>query len=221
MSGENNKSFWTTLPGILTGIAAIITAIGGILLALNTLGAFDNNGNGGVSPPKIESFGASPEEISSGQGSTLSWSVSDATEISIDPDIGSVSLRGSRTVRPVETTTYTLTASNDAGSVDATTVIFVNENVELPTIESFDANPDSIVSGDSATLSWSVSDATEISIDPNVGSVSPNGSVSVSPTKTTTYTLTATNDAGSVDATAVVSVNKEVELPTRPLYSLF
>ncbi|HIH95392.1 TPA: hypothetical protein HA338_15655 [Methanosarcina acetivorans] len=207
------------MPGILTGIAAIITAIGGILLALNTLGAFDNNGNGGVSPPTIESFGASPEEITSEQGSTLSWSVSDATEITIDPDIGSVSLRGSRTVRPVETTTYTLTASNDAGTVDATTVIFVSENEELPTIESFDADPEEIVSGDSATLSWSVSDATEITIDHNIGSVSPNDSISMSPTKTTTYTLTATNDAGSVDDTAVVSVNENVEPPTRTEYS--
>lgn len=31
---EKKSSFWTTLPGILTGIAAIITAIGGIYIAL-------------------------------------------------------------------------------------------------------------------------------------------------------------------------------------------
>lgn len=44
MGGESDKSFWVTLPGILTGIAAIITAIGGILLALHTAGYFDSDG---------------------------------------------------------------------------------------------------------------------------------------------------------------------------------
>jgi hypothetical protein len=42
MSDENNQknagSFWTTLPGCLTGIAAVITAIGGILTILYTVG---------------------------------------------------------------------------------------------------------------------------------------------------------------------------------------
>ena len=32
---DNKKSFWTSLPGILTGIAAVIVAVGGILAAYN------------------------------------------------------------------------------------------------------------------------------------------------------------------------------------------
>lgn len=43
MAGENDKSFWTTLPGILTGIAAVLTAVGGVLLALHTTGYFTEN----------------------------------------------------------------------------------------------------------------------------------------------------------------------------------
>lgn len=39
MSNKNEeKSFWSTVPGILTGIAAIISAIGGLVLALNAAG---------------------------------------------------------------------------------------------------------------------------------------------------------------------------------------
>jgi len=39
MSNNNEeKSFWSTLPGILTGIAAILTAIGGLIIALNAAG---------------------------------------------------------------------------------------------------------------------------------------------------------------------------------------
>ncbi|MCK4819114.1 hypothetical protein KA005_25300, partial [bacterium] len=36
-----NKSFWTTLPGILTGVAGVISAIGGLLLVLHSIGAID------------------------------------------------------------------------------------------------------------------------------------------------------------------------------------
>lgn len=37
-STEKEKSFWKTVPGLLTGIAAIITAISGFLVALSTTG---------------------------------------------------------------------------------------------------------------------------------------------------------------------------------------
>ena len=35
---DSKKSFWTTLPGILTGLAALITAIGGVIVALHSSG---------------------------------------------------------------------------------------------------------------------------------------------------------------------------------------
>lgn len=35
---KSDKSFWTTLPGILTGIAGIITAIAALIAALNAAG---------------------------------------------------------------------------------------------------------------------------------------------------------------------------------------
>jgi hypothetical protein len=36
---NDKKSFWTTLPGILTGIAAVITATGGVVATLYQVGA--------------------------------------------------------------------------------------------------------------------------------------------------------------------------------------
>lgn len=36
----DEKSFWTTLPGIITGIAGILTAITGLIVALNGAGLF-------------------------------------------------------------------------------------------------------------------------------------------------------------------------------------
>jgi hypothetical protein len=37
------KSFWTTLPGIITGLAAIVTAVTGLVVALNGAGLFNKS----------------------------------------------------------------------------------------------------------------------------------------------------------------------------------
>jgi hypothetical protein len=76
-----------------------------------------------------------------------------------------------------------------------------------PTINSFTANPASITSGASSTLTWAATGATTIAVTPGTfTSTSPSGSTSVNPTATTTYTLTATNASGSATSTAKVTV---------------
>jgi len=76
----------------------------------------------------------------------------------------------------------------------------------VPIINSFSADPSTITVGESSTLSWSVTDATSVTIDNGIGTVALSGTTAVSPTTTTTYTLTATNTAGSVTATTTVMV---------------
>jgi Putative Ig domain len=76
-----------------------------------------------------------------------------------------------------------------------------------PTVTSFTANPASIKSGSSSTLSWVTSGATSLAVTPGtLTSVSANGSTSVSPISTTTYTLSATNASGTTTSTATVTV---------------
>lgn len=79
-----------------------------------------------ASAPVINSFTASPGNIASGSSSTLSWSISGAATATIDQGIGDVALTGTRVVSPAMTTTYTLTASNEAGSVTATAQVIVS-----------------------------------------------------------------------------------------------
>ncbi|GLR11396.1 hypothetical protein GCM10007907_01860 [Chitinimonas prasina] len=78
----------------------------------------------GASQPSIQSFGATPANITAGQSSTLSWQSSHATSLSISPGVGLVS-GNSVAVAPVTTTTYTLTASNAAGTITASTTVTV------------------------------------------------------------------------------------------------
>jgi hypothetical protein len=75
-----------------------------------------------------------------------------------------------------------------------------------PTINSFTATPPSLpAGGGSVTLQWDVKDATTLVIDNGVGAVTGT-SKTVSVTSSKTFTLTATNDGGSVTQSTSVSV---------------
>jgi RHS repeat-associated protein len=165
--------------------------------------------------PTINSFLVNPDTIESGQSSTLSWSITNATSALIDQGIGSVdAASGSTSVSPSTTTTYTLTATNAGGYVTAQVTLTVNA-VGPPAIVSFTVNPGTISPEESSTLSWSITNATSASIDMGVGSVnSVAGSTSVSPPSNTTYTLTANNGMGP--STAQVTVIVSGTLPPDP-----
>jgi peptidoglycan-associated lipoprotein len=75
-----------------------------------------------------------------------------------------------------------------------------------PRIDSFTVEPSSIQRGQSATLSWAVANATDMSIDQGLGGIGANGSRQVSPANTTTYTLTASNAGGMATRSATVTV---------------
>ncbi len=72
---------------------------------------------------------------------------------------------------------------------------------------SISATPNTIDKGQSTTLAWQTTNATDVSID-GVGAVQPNGSQSVSPADSTTYTLTAKGAGGTQTATTRVTVNQ-------------
>lgn len=77
--------------------------------------------------------------------------------------------------------------------------------VATPTILSFAATPETVRSGQPVTLSWSTQNATSVVIS-NVGSQPASGTVTVNPTQTTTYTLTAMSGAQTVTASVTVTV---------------
>lgn len=162
---------------------------------------------GNVQPPTIESFNANPETVISGENITLSWSVSDAIHVTITPEIGEVELSGSTSVSPAENTTYTLTATNKDGE-NVTGVVTVC-CLKKPKIISFEANPAEISSGENSTLSWSVSGDADVTVTPEIGDVPLIGSKIVNPTTTTTYTITATNEAGNDSVTRVITVRQK------------
>ena len=85
-----------------------------------------------------------------------------------------------------------------------------------PMIANFTAEPSTIERGGSSMLRWSVSNATDISINQGIGRVDANGSRSVYPSNTTTYTLTANGPGGSVESSATVNVTVPMQTPVVP-----
>ena len=74
-----------------------------------------------------------------------------------------------------------------------------------PTV-SLQASPTAVEKGDAATLSWTSTDATQLTIAPDVGTVPAEGQKSVSPAASTTYTITASGPGGSATASARITV---------------
>ena len=80
------------------------------------------------------------------------------------------------------------------------------EAIPAARITSFTAEPRTIERGQSATLRWAVANATDMSIDQNLGAVTASGSRQVFPSQTTTYTLTAVGPTGQDSRSVTVEV---------------
>jgi hypothetical protein len=85
-----------------------------------------------------------------------------------------------------------------------------------PVIVNFNVSHTEIKTGESATLSWEVEGVTSVTIDQGIGDVAASGNITVSPTSTTTYTLTATNLAGTETQSLTLTVGK-LRMPTIPM----
>jgi peptidoglycan-associated lipoprotein len=82
-----------------------------------------------------------------------------------------------------------------------------------PTV-TLNAAPSTVKSGDTVTLTWTSTDATDADIEPGVGKVALQGSTPVNPTESTTYTITATGPGGSATATARVTISAPETAPS-------
>ncbi|MCU1284521.1 MAG: pyrrolo-quinoline quinone [Acidobacteriales bacterium] len=148
---------------------------------------------------------ASPDTIASGDSSTITWTITGATSATMD-GVGTIPLTGSQKVSPTASTTYRITAVGAGGSTSKTTTVTVAAFGDF----TFTANPNNISPGQSATLAWSSTDATSVTIDNNVGTFGPTGSVSVSPKVTTSYSAVASSPSGSKMLSAKVIVSPPV-----------
>ncbi|MBN1691372.1 MAG: membrane lipoprotein lipid attachment site-containing protein [Dehalococcoidia bacterium] len=177
----------------------------------------------------IAKFQALPSTIQAGSSSMLEWEVNNATSVNIDHGVGPVPTRGTWQVSPVETTTYTLSATSKRGTCTSTAQVIVQGNIaeaiaasfNLPVVEVFKAEPANIGPEQTAVLSWEVTNSFDVEIRPGLTIIPPKGSVEVSPAFTTTYQLTTTNENGALIATTTLTVSGSPPDEETPVIEFF
>lgn len=152
---------------------------------------------------RVVSFTAAPSTIKAGESANLIWETENAQKVTIS-GIGQVNPTGTLSVSPKETTTYTITVTNQTGETNSTVTITVDQGTS-PKIGTFTSTLVEIGEGEAATLTWQVEGADSVEIT-DLGKVAPSGSAIVRPTETRTYTLTAKNKNGTSTAGVTIKV---------------
>lgn len=86
---------------------------------------------GPTAPPTVQ-IGAEPSVVERGASFTLSWDSTGAESLIIDHGVGTVSTSGSSQITPEQSTTYTATATNPAGSTSASARVTVTAPPTTP-----------------------------------------------------------------------------------------
>jgi len=166
-----------------------------------------------TNPAPTVTIVANPTSIVSGSSSTLTVVATNATQVTVTGGTSPYTLPligGTQLVTPTTTTTYTATATGAGGSISAPATVTVTAvSTPAPTV-TITANPTSIVSGNSSTLTVAATNATQVTVTGTDGTTYTlpviGGTQVVSPTATATYTAAATGTGGNASATAVVTV---------------
>jgi OmpA family/PKD domain len=122
-----------------------------------------------------------------------------------------VTLTGATTSKPTftaatgQTYNFLLTVKDDHGGQGQASVRISTSAANRAQILSFIAAPAQIAAGQAATLTWKTQNADTANIA-GIGNVAVNGSLTVSPTQTTTYTLTARNSVNDETSSVTVTV---------------
>jgi len=187
---------------------------------------------------------ASRTQINVGEATQLKWTSTEAPVVDIS-GLGKVAVAGEQGVQPLHDTTYNLTAAGPGGTATSSASVAVNTAIQA----SLDVSPREVtyhrvgntMPGPSkATLSWSTSNASSVNLE-GMGQVTAAGSrpIEVTPQKSTvgpidetfTYTLHATNAAGtsetrtarlhvtgSIDPEPVVEVKPDPHVTLQSVY---
>ncbi|HDL00876.1 MAG TPA: hypothetical protein ENH23_01410, partial [candidate division Zixibacteria bacterium] len=144
-----------------TRYSDITGALGGDVRFTTQTSAFTVDVNA-VDPPVINSYTASPTNITSGGSSTLSWDVTNADSVVISNGVGTfTSLNSSIVVSPTSTTSYTLTAYNASTTQPSQSVTVTVGTVagnNNPTIAAVVGSPFTVNQGESVSFSVTASD---------------------------------------------------------------
>ena len=163
-----------------------------------------------VNTPPTVTLTSNTGSVTSGSSVTLTWSSTDATSCTASGGwSGSKATSGSASLGPLTTnTTATLTCTGDGGTANDSVAITVTATPVQPTV-TLSANPGSVMSGGSSTLTWSSTNATNCTASgawsgaKATSGTAPTGAL----TTQSTFTLSCTGAGGSAQQSTTVSIS--------------
>jgi len=177
---------------------------------------------GANKPPEARITSISPKVVSEGQTVTFTGQGTDPDgevvgylwRSSLDGELSRLStFKTAALTRGEHVISLRVQDNNDAWSEEVKESVTVVAALPV-SVTSFTALPATVERGKSATLSWSVANATSVSIDQGVGTVPASGSTQVTPEATTTYTLTALGAGPAATASVTVTVEQALRRVT-------
>ena len=149
-------------------------------------------------PAKVCAFEASTHAVLPGEPVKLSWTCTGTAKVKLEP--GGLELDGQSdiTVTPLETTRYTITASNISGGASRTVEVQVLKSpVGQPArVCAFTAGQSAIRPGEPVELRWECVGDSKVRLEPGGLELDGKDHVTVQPSATTVYTLSAMNILG-------------------------
>jgi hypothetical protein len=207
-SGAQNPNGTVTLTPVAAGVTSYTLTCTN---STGTLAASTVTLSTGAAPaPRLS---LSTTSIVLGSSATITWSDTFASSCTASGSwSGTLPASGQQPVAPsaIGSDTYTLYCTTSTGQQSATSSVTLNVTAAVPGAPTLSVNPTSITLGQSATLTWSSSNATACTATGSWSGNEPvNGSKTVTPTVTgaSTYLLSCSNASGaSPAASATLSV---------------
>jgi hypothetical protein len=220
-------SGWTGSQATAGTLSVTPTNVGGFAYSLTCVGPTGEVGNGAAAlvvnavvpppgnPPSVI-VSVSPASITLGQSATVTWSTTSATSCVADSAWnGSQATSGSLSVTPGTAGgfAYSLTCTGTGGTGNGAAALIVNSPAPAPgpaPTVTISISPTTITLGQSATVTWSSTNATGCTADSAwTGSQLLSGTLSVTPTATggLAYSLTCSGTGGTANAAAALSVD--------------
>ena len=213
--GTYAMSFWRKVcRGVATAsVAAMLSAcVGG------SGSSVPMSGPTSAAAPTV-TVGVNPTSLAAGKWATLMWSSTSATSCTASqnpagPFSGAIGVSGTLTVNPATAGPYTyqVSCAGTGGTASSSATLTVNAPPPAPTVTST-LSPTSVTLGQSATLTWTSSNATSCAGSESStnggftsGSIATSGSQSITPLAAGTYTYTILCNDSSETAQAMVAL---------------
>ena len=177
---------------------------------------------GGGTPVTV-SLIANPASVASGASTTLTWSSTGATACTASGAwTGTKATSGSQSSGALTAaTTYTISCTGNSQTVQQSVTVAIGTTAPPPSSAPtviLTANPTSVASGATTTLTWSSTNATSCTASNGwTGTMATSGSkASATLTAATTFALSCTGTGGSASASAMVTIAGSTPTPPPP-----